>query len=94
LRRSHSSVPIADENSPSALKSRSFSNPRGILTNLNVAPNVVGHERQNVPEMLATAIHPHARCSRQYAPVVGKKLKYLSNHAKADRCIVVIAIAK
>jgi len=83
-----------DESSPSALRSRSFSSPRVILTSPNAVPNAVRHGRQSVQEAVAIVIDPHARCSQRYAPVVVRKLKYRSNHEKADQCIVVIATVK
>jgi len=67
----------------------------------NVAPNAVRHGSQSATETVAiamvmadTAIGPLARCSLQYAPIVAMKLKYRSNHVKADQCIAVIVTVK
>ena len=62
----------------------------------NVVPNAVKKGSQSATEAVAvaTALVLHAKCSLPYAPIVAKKLKYRSNHAKTDQCIAAIAIAK
>ena len=60
----------------------------------NVVPNAVKKGSQSATETVATALVLHAKCSLPYAPIVAKKLKYRSNHAKTDQCIAAIAIAK
>jgi hypothetical protein len=45
-------------------------------------------------EIAATVPHLHARCSRQCALIVARKLQYPSSPAKVDRYIAVIATAK
>jgi hypothetical protein len=81
-------------NSPSALRSRSFSNPRVIQMSPNVVPNVVRQGKHSGMEMAATAIDPHDKCSLQYVPIVARKLKYRSSRTKIDRYIAVIASVK
>jgi hypothetical protein len=44
--------------------------------------------------MVATVTEPLAKCSLRYAPIVARKLKCRSNHAKADQCIAVIVTVK
>jgi hypothetical protein len=88
-------------NSPSVLKNKSYSNPEAILTSPNVAPNAVRPEKHSGTATLATAmavadtaIVPLARCSLQYAPIVARKQKCHSSHAKTDQYIAAIASAK
>jgi len=88
-------------NSSSALRNKSFSNPEAILTSPNVAPNAVRQEKQNVMEMVvtamemvATATEPNAKCSPRFVPSAVRKLKYRSSLVKADQCIAVIATVK
>ncbi len=89
-------VPIAEILSLSVLRIRSFSNPRVTLMNPNAAPNAAGHGSQSTTEAVAIAMVTEtlAKCSLPYAPLVARKLKYRSNHAKADRCIAVIVTVK
>jgi hypothetical protein len=93
-RTRRSNVPIVEVNSLSALRIRSFSNPRVILMSPNAVPNAVRQGKHSGTETMATAIDPHAKCSLQYAPIVARKLKYRSSHAKTDRYIAVIASVK
>ena len=60
----------------------------------NAAPNAVKKESQSATETVATALVLHAKCSLLYAPIVAKKLKYRSNHARKDLCIAAIATVK
>jgi len=67
----------------------------------NAVPNAVRHGSQSATEtvatdmeMVATVTEPLAKCSLWYAPIVARKLKYRSNHAKADQCIAVIVTVK
>ena len=93
MRRKHSNVPIVDVNSPSALRTRSFSNPKAILTSPNVAPNAVRQGNHSGTKAVATAID-HVRCSLRFVLSVASKLKYRSSHAKTDQCIAAIATVK
>ena len=75
---------------PNALKTK----PRVLLMSRNAVPNVVGKIKHSGTEIVATARVPRVKCSLPYAPIVAKKLKYRSNHAKTDQCIAVIATVK
>jgi len=88
-------------NSPSALRIKSFTNPKVILMSPNVAPNAVRQEKQSATETVATAmemaamaIHPDVNYSPQCALIVVKKLKYRSSPARVDQFIAVIATVK
>ena len=61
---------------------------------LSAVRHVAKPGKPSVTEVVAIATEPDAKCSRQYAPSVAKTLKYRSNHAKVDQCIVAIAIEK
>jgi hypothetical protein len=68
---------------------------------LSVVLNVVRRGIHRATKTVATAMgivamvtEPLAKCSLRYVQIVARKLKYRSNHAKADQCIVVIATAK
>ncbi len=77
-----------------ALRIKSFTNPRVILMSQNAVPNVVRQIKHSGTETVATAPVPRVKCSLPYAPIVANKLKYRSSHAKTDQCIAVIAIVK
>ena len=74
---------------------------RGYTNEPKVVPHVARQGKHGSTEtvatamaMTATATHPDARCSLQYAPIVARKLKYRSSPVRADRCIVAIATVK
>jgi len=90
----HSSVPIVALLSLTALRIKSFTNPRVILMSPNAVPNAVRQEKHSGTGTVATALVLHAKCSLPYAPIVAKKLKYRSSHVKTDRYIAVIATVK
>jgi hypothetical protein len=88
-------------NSPSALTNKSYSNLEATPTSLNVVPNAVRQGKHSGTETVAiamavadTAIVPLARCFLQYAPIVVRKPRYHSSHAKTDLYIAVIASVK
>jgi hypothetical protein len=85
-------------NSPSVLTNKSYSNPEAIQTSPNVAQNAVRLGKHSGMETAMvttdTAIAPLVKCSLRYAPIVVRKPKYLSSHAKTDQYTVVIASVK
>jgi hypothetical protein len=88
-------------NSPSVLRNRNFSSREATPTSPNVVPNAVRQGKHSGTETVATAmviadtaIVPLARCSLQYVPIVARKPKYPSSHAKTDLYIAVIASVK
>ena len=76
----------------SALRNKSSSNPKVILTSPSAVPHAAKQGRHSVTELVATG--PSGRCSRQYAPSVAKKPKYHLSPAKVDQYTVVIAITR
>jgi len=88
-------------NSPLALRNKSYSSREVTPTSPNVAPNVVRQGKHSGTEIMTiamvivdTAIVLLAKCSRQYAPIVARKLKYRLSLAKVDRCTAEIATIK
>jgi hypothetical protein len=88
-------------NSPSALKSKSYSNPEATLTSPSVAWIAVRQGKHSDTEMVATvmdiadmAIIPLAKCSRSFVQTVARKLKFLLSLAKVDQCTAEIATTK
>ena len=101
MRTRHSNVPTVEMNSPSALRNKSYSSREATPTSPNVAPDAVRQGKHSGTEIMATAmviadtaIVPLAKCSRQYAPIVARKLKYRLSLAKVDQCTAEIATTK
>ena len=90
MRINHSGVPIVALLLLTALKIKSFTNPRVILTSPNAVLNAVKKGSQSATETVATTIN-RVRCFLQYAPSVGKLLRYHSSPAEIDRFIVATA---
>ena len=92
MRTNLSNVPIVALLSPTALRTKSFSNQKVILMSPSVVPNVVGSGRQSVAE--TAAMEPHAKCFPWFVAIAAKKPKYLLNHVAIDRCTVATASEK
>jgi hypothetical protein len=79
----------------SALRTKSFSSLRAILTSPSVVRNAARQGSHNVTEVVVVVITvPDVRCSPQYVPSVAKTPKYPLNHAVIDLFIVAIATVK
>ncbi len=78
----------------SALRNKSSSNLKAILTSPSAVRHAAKQGKQSVTETVATAIDPGAKCSLRYAPNAVKKLKYHSSPVKVDQCIVVSATVR
>ncbi len=92
MKRSLSSVPIVGLPLLSALRNKSFSSLKAILTSPSDVPHAVRQGSQSVTETAATG--PDARCFLRHALSVAKTPKYPLNLAVISRFTVVIATVK
>jgi len=82
----------------SALRNKSFSNPKAILMSQNAAPRAARQGSLSGVVAAITAVPvatgPGARCFLRNVPIVAKIPKYLLNHVVISRFTVVIATEK